>query len=231
MEALDLLANNIANSSTPGYKADRESYNLYMSAEAAAEATGFSVRSPLVEHQWIDLSQGSIKATGNSSDVAISGSGFLLAESPNGVLLSRGGTLQVSAAGKLTTQDGYELVTVGPQRIKAEAGRAIEIDNAGVVRQEGNILGQLKLVETPPAGELTRRDGVYMMLDTRRMGELKPSAAEVRQGHLESSNIAPAEAATRLIGILRQFESLQKAIQLGGEMNRRAVEEVAKIHP
>jgi flagellar basal body rod protein FlgG len=70
-----------------------------------------------------------------------------------------------------------------------------------------------------------------MMLDTRRMGELKPSAAEVRQGHLESSNIAPAEAATRLIGILRQFESLQKAIQLGGEMNRRAVEEVAKIHP
>ena len=51
MDALDLLANNMANSSTPGYKADRESYNLYMSAEAAAEATGLSVRSPLVESQ------------------------------------------------------------------------------------------------------------------------------------------------------------------------------------
>lgn len=231
MDALDLLANNMANSSTPGYKADRESYSLYMSAEAAAEATGLSVRSPLVERQWIDLSQGSIKATGNSADVAISGSGFLLAESPDGVLLSRGGTLRVSPEGRLTTQDGYELVTAEAPRIKAEPGRPIEIDNAGVVRQNGRVLGQLKVVETPPAGELKRRDGVYMMLDTRRIGELKPSAAEVRQGHLESPNMAPAESATRLIGILRQFESMQKAIQIGGDMNRRAVEEVAKIHP
>ncbi|MBA3974770.1 MAG: hypothetical protein C0504_11210 [Candidatus Solibacter sp.] len=231
MDALDLLANNMANSSTPGYKADRESYNLYMSAEAAAEATGFSVRSPLVERQWIDLSQGSLQPTGNSSDVAIEGSGFLLAESPGGVLLSRGGSLRVSAEGKLTTRDGYELVTVGAQRIKAEAGRPLEIDNAGVVRQEGQILGQLKLVEAPPAGELSRRDGVYLMLDTRRIGELKPATAEVRQGQLESPNMAPAETAARLIGILRQFESLQKAIQIGGEMSRRAVEEVAKVHP
>lgn len=231
MDALDLLANNIANSSTPGYKADRESYNLYMSAEAAEAATGLSVRSPLVERQWIDLGQGTLQATGNSSDVALSGSGFFLAESPNGVLLSRGGTLRVSAEGQLTTQDGYELVTVGRQRIKAEPGQPLEIDNAGVVRQDGAILGQLKLVEAPPAGELSRRDGVYMMLDTRRIGELKPTAAEVRQGHLESSNTGPAETAVRLVGILRQFESLQKAFQIGGEMNRRAVEEVAKIHP
>jgi flagellar basal body rod protein FlgG len=231
MEALDLLANNIANSSTPGYKADRESYNLYMSAEAAAEATGFSVRSPLVERQWIDLSQGTLRATGSSMDVAISGRGFFMAESPNGTLLSRGGTLKVSGDGKLTTQDGYELVTVGPQRIKADPERPLEIDNAGVVRQDGGVLGQLRLVEPPPAGELVRRDGVYMMLDTRRIGELGRSGAEVRQGHLESSNTGPAETATRLIGVLRQFESLQKAIQIGGEMNRRAVEEVAKIHP
>jgi flagellar basal body rod protein FlgG len=231
MDALDLLANNMANSSTPGYKADRESYNLYMSAEAAAEATGLSVRSPLVESQWIDLSQGALRSTGNSSDVAISGSGFLLAEGPNGVLLSRGGMLRVSSDGKLTTQDGYELVTVEDRRIKAEPGRPLEIDKAGVVRQEGAILGQLKLVEAPPASELARRDGVYMMLDTRRVGELKPASAEVRQGHVESSNTGPAVTAARLIGILRQFESLQKAIQIGGEMNRRAVEEVAKIHP
>ena len=65
MDALDLLSNNLANTSTAGYKADRESYNLYMSAEAAEEATGLSVRSPLVERQWIDFSQGSLQSTGN----------------------------------------------------------------------------------------------------------------------------------------------------------------------
>ncbi len=230
MDALDLLSNNLANTSTPGYKADRESYNLYMSAEAAEEATGLSVRSPLVESQWIDFSQGSLQSTGNANDLAISGKGFFMVEGPQGTLLTRGGPISIDKEGKLTTREGYEFVTVEPRRIRADALMPIEIDSAGVVRQGGQSLGQLKLVESPEPAELSRREGVYMSLDTRQAGELKTAAAEVKQGHIEASNIGPAEAAVRLVNILRQFETLQKAIQIGGEMNRRAVEEVAKVH-
>jgi flagellar basal body rod protein FlgG len=231
MDALDLLSNNLANTSTAGYKADRESYNLYMSAEAAQEATGLSVRSPLVERQWIDFSQGSLQSTGNATDLAISGKGFFLVEGPQGTLLTRGGPISINKEGKLTTREGYEFVTVEPRRIRADALMPVEIDSSGVVRQAGQSLGQIKLVESPEPAGLSRREGVYMALDTRQAGQLKTAAAEVKQGHIEASNIGPAEAAVRLVNILRQFETLQKAIQIGGEMNRRAVEEVAKVHP
>lgn len=230
MEALDLLSNNLANTSTAGYKADRESYNLYMSAEAAEEATGLSVRSPLVERQWIDLNQGSLKSTGDSSHLALSGEGFFLVDGPDGQLLTRGGQFKVTSDGKFTTTEGYEFATVDPRRIKADPLLPVEIDSSGVVRQSGVSLGQLRLVEATEPANLSRREGVYMSLDMRQAGATKASTAEVKQGHTEASNIGPAEAAVRLVNILRQFETLQKAVQIGGDMNRRAVEEVARIH-
>ncbi len=230
MEALDLLSNNLANTSTAGYKADRESYNLYISPEAAKEATGLSVRSPLVERQWIDLNQGSLQATRDPSHLALSGRGFFVVDGPQGQLLTRGGQFMVSAEGRLTTREGYEFATVDPGRIKADPLLPVEIDSSGVVRQSGVALGQLRLVDAAEPAALSRREGVYMSLDLRQAGTTKPSVAEVKQGHLEASNIGPAEAAVRLVNILRQFETLQKAVQIGGDMNRRAVEEVAKIH-
>jgi flagellar basal body rod protein FlgG len=230
MEALDLLSNNLANTSTSGYKADRESYNLYMSAEAAEEATGLRARSPLVESQWIDLSQGSLKSTGEATDLALSGKGFFLVDGPQGQLLTRGGQIAIAKDGKLTTREGYEFATVEPRRIKADPLLPIEIDSAGMVRQSGEMLGQLRLVDTADPSALSRREGVYMALDTRQTTALTNSSTEVKQGHVETSNIGPAEAAVRLVNILRQFETLQKAVQIGGEMNRRAIEEVAKTH-
>jgi flagellar basal-body rod protein FlgF len=230
MDALDLLSNNLANTSPPGFKADRESYNLYMSAEAAEAATGLSSRSPLVERQWLDLSQGSLQSTGNAKDLSISGSGFFLVDGPDGALLTRGGAFSINKDGRMTTREGYQFATVEPRRFRADPSRPVEVDTSGVVRQDGQPLGQLKVVEAPDPASLSRRDGVYMSLDLRQVAQLKQTNAEVRQGHLESSNLGPAEAAVRLVGILRQFETLQRALQIGSEMNRRAVEEVARVH-
>ena len=74
MESLDMLANNIANASTGGYKADREFYNLYTSPEAAGDDSLSTM--PLIERPWVDHSQGILHTTGNALDVAISGKGF-----------------------------------------------------------------------------------------------------------------------------------------------------------
>src|SRR5271165_4333912 len=82
MDSLDLLANNMANSSTGGYKADREFYSLYMAPEA--QASGSSTTMPVVERPWTDLSQGLLTNTGNALDVALSGKGFFTVSGPNG---------------------------------------------------------------------------------------------------------------------------------------------------
>ncbi|MGH9721652.1 MAG: flagellar hook-basal body complex protein, partial [Bryobacteraceae bacterium] len=88
IESLEMLANNLSNAATSGYKADREFYGLYMSANAASSAGGESAasRMPEVERNWIDFSQGLLKETNNPLDLALEGKGFFVADSPTGPL-------------------------------------------------------------------------------------------------------------------------------------------------
>src|ERR1051325_1475953 len=106
MESLDLLANNIANTSTEGYKADREFYTLYTAPEAESDPTASM---PLIERPWIDFSQGTLHATGNPLDLALSGKGFFAVNGPSGVLYTRNGNFRLSASGVLETAEGYPL--------------------------------------------------------------------------------------------------------------------------
>ena len=230
LEALDLLANNMANASSAGYKADRESYLTYASQEAAAPAQGPPPHSPVVEGKWTDLTQGSLTQTGNPLDLALSGPGFLVARGPAGPLLLRGGTLQIDKSGRLTTPEGYELEAKDPQRpIRADPLLPVQIAPDGTVLQNQLPIGQLKITSAPAPEALAKRQGLYFSLDARTLNALPPGQAELRQGALESSNLGPAEAAVRLVNVLRQFETLQKAMQLGSEMNRKAVDEIARI--
>ncbi len=235
LEALDLLANNLANSSTPGFKADREAYTLYLgddSLDASLSGTGLAqVTAPLIESHRTDFSQGTLTDTHSPSDLALSGDGFFVVDGPNGPLLTRSGNLRVSRDGKLTTPEGYEFNTVEPRRIRLDPLRPYSVDPDGTVRQDGAALGRLKLASLNTSAQPPRREGVYFSLDSRDLPSLASSRAEVLQGKLETANFSAPEAAVRLVAVLRQFESLQKAIQLGGDMSRKAVEEVARVNP
>jgi len=227
LEALDLLANNISNAGTAGYKSDQEFYNLYTSADAETQTT-----LPDVQRNWTDFSQGMVKDTGNPLDVALSGHGFLTADSPGGPLYTRNGSLRMSTAGVLETADGYPLRANTPSgHIQARLGAGdLQIQKDGSVIQDGQSLGTLALTDWTKPEVLEKQGGTYFRLMD---SSLKPEAAkgvEVLQGKLESSNAGPAEAAVRLVGVLRQFEMLQKAVSLGAEMNRKAVEDVARVN-
>jgi flagellar basal-body rod protein FlgF len=228
IEALDLLANNISNTGTTGYKADREFYNLYTGAEAESQTT-----LPNVERNWIDFSQGMLKETGNPFDVGLAGRGFLSADSPNGILYTRNGSLRLSPAGVLVTADGYRVSANTPNgRIQATSGAeagTLVIQKDGSVLQGGQLLGQLTLTDWPKPETLEKQGGTYFRLVDSTLRPVAATGVEVYQGRLESSNTGPADAAVRLVGVLRQFEMLQKAVNLGAEMNRRAVEDVARL--
>ena len=101
MESLDLLANNLANSATSGYKSDQEFYGLFAADVASGAGDGPPSTMPVIERQWTDFSQGTLQVTGNSMDVAINGSGFLVVNGPSGPLYTRNGSLQVLASGQL----------------------------------------------------------------------------------------------------------------------------------
>jgi flagellar basal-body rod protein FlgF len=228
LEALDLLANNISNSGTAGYKADHEFYNLYASADAEGRSTV-----PDVERNWIDFSQGMVRETGNPLDVALAGRGFLAADSPGGILYTRNGALRLSKTGVLETVEGYAVrANTSNGHIQARLGPAagaLRIQKDGLVLQDGQALGSLTLADWPKPESLEKQSGAYFRLVDSTLKPAAATGAEVLQGQLESSNAGPAEAAVRLVGVLRQFEMLQKAVSLGAEMNKKAVEDVARV--
>lgn len=234
LEALDLAANNIANSATAGFKADWEAYTTYLGPDSEAAALTGTGRAqagaPVLERHKTDTRQGVLIDTANPSDLALSGSGYFLVEGAGGFLLTRAGRLRVAADGRLLTPEGYEFVTAEPRRIRADPSQPLTVDKDGTVSQNAVPLGRLRLVEAN-LEQTARKEGVYFLLDKAAMPALEPAHAEVLQAKIEASNVSAAEGGVRLIRILRQFEALQRAIQLGGEMGRRAVEEVAKVNP
>ncbi|MFZ5929173.1 MAG: flagellar hook-basal body protein [Acidobacteriota bacterium] len=233
LEALDLVANNLANAGTPGFKADWEAYSLYVgqeSRESALSGAGFEQASaPVLERHRTDPRQGVLVESSNPGDLALSGEGYFLLESPEGMLLTRAGRIRVAADGRLVSPEGHEYVTVEPRPIRANPALPIDVDKDGQVWQEGARLGRLRTVEAD-LDATARREGLYFSLDKASLATLKAARAEVHQGKFEASNVSPAGAGVRLIQVLRQFEAMQKAVQLGGEMNRRAVEDVARVN-
>ncbi len=222
MEALELLANNLANAATAGYKSDREFYALY----SAPESDGSSVL-PVIESRWTDFGQGTITPTGNPLDMALGTKGFFAVNGPAGPLYTRNGGFRI-AGGVLATAEGYAVRGADGRPIPVDGARAIEVSVDGTVRQDGLELGRIAVVDfASPQGLEKQGRNYFRSADT----PAPVASPEVRQGRLEASNVAVSEAAVQMIGIMRQFEMLQKAVALGSEMGRRAVDEVAKVGP
>lgn len=220
MESLDMLANNIANSGTVGFKTDQEFYSLY------------EKQLPVIQQQWIDLSQGMLTPTGNALDLALSGQGFFSLNTPKGVIYTRGGSFQVSKSNELQTAEGYTLrnklnnglpITVDP-------AQAVDITKDGTVQQNGQTVGQIEIGGVEDAARtLEKRGGTYFISAPQSFKpELNPDT-EIHQGVLEQSNVPVADSAVRLVSIMRQFEMLQKAMTVGVDMDKQAVEQVAKV--
>jgi flagellar basal-body rod protein FlgF len=228
MESLDLLANNIANTSTGGYKADREFYSLYVAPEAADNDPASTM--PLVERQWIDLSQGLVHPTGNPLDLALSGAGFFTVQGPNGPLYTRNGSFRLAPDGKLVTPDGYPVLGADGGALTLNAAGPVEISSDGSVRQNGNALGTIALADFADPNGLAKQGGSYFVADPAAKTAV-PAKASVDQGELEDSNASAAEGAGRLVAVMRQFEMMQKAVSIGNDMAKQAIEQVARVGP
>jgi flagellar basal-body rod protein FlgF len=223
IEALDILANNIANTSVPGFKMDREIYNLYRSPDASEDTT----TQPVLQKNWTDFAQGALGETGSALNLALEGAGFFVTNSPSGPLYTRTGVLKVSKEGYLVTPEGYTVQGQDSKPISLDPLLPVHVDVDGVVRQSDEEVNRLALVSFKDPRALAKRGSTYFSSQDRTAPD--PSSALVRQGQLEAANGQPSENAVRLISVMRQFESLQKALTLGLDMNRRAIEDVAKV--
>src|SRR5580693_8051989 len=209
MDTLDMLANNIANSATTGFKSDREFYDLY------------DQHLPGIKTQWTDFSQGSMVATGNPLNLALSGKGMFALNSPNGVVYSRTGDFRISKTNQIETPEGYTIRNLLDQGlpITVDPDQPIDISKDGTVSQSGQALGQIQVDSpdsTPQA--LSRLGNSYFMSGAGVPVSKASNSTEILQGEVEQSNVSVSESAVRLVGVMRQFEMLQKAMNISSDM-------------
>jgi flagellar basal-body rod protein FlgF len=220
MDTLDMLANNIANAGTTGFKSDREFYDLY------------DQHLPGVKTQWTDFSQGSMVATGNPLNLALSGHGMFALNSPNGVVYSRTGDFRISKTNQIETPEGYtvrNLLDLGAP-ITVDPAQPIDISKDGTVSQSGQSLGQIQIDSPDTAPQVLSKLGNSYFISGAGVPVSKASdSTEIFQGQVEQSNVSVSESAVKLVGVMRQFEMLQKAMNISSDMGKRAIEEVAKV--
>jgi len=227
IQSLDMLANNLANSTTAGYKLDREFYTAFGEAEAAS---GLGARLPAGDQRYTDFSQGTLDPTGSPMDFALQGKGFFSVNGPSGPLYTRNGSFRVSAQGVLTTTDGYAVRATGTQdgKIKLQSNAPIQVGDDGTVSQNGQAIGKMEIADFADPNALSKNGNSYFRPapDTKTV---PATGTTVVQGRLEGSNVVAAESAVRLVGVMRHFEMLQKAINISAQMGKQSIEQVARV--
>ncbi|MEM8983241.1 MAG: flagellar basal-body rod protein FlgF [Pseudomonadota bacterium] len=204
-----ITANNLANVSTPGFRAD-----LHAFSQRDVEGTGLPTRTnAVVDAYGIDLREGALQSTGRSLDVAINGEGyFAVATADGGEAYTRAGNFRVGSGGMLMTADGNPVVGEGgPVAVPPNETLLIGNDGTITVRTLGqgpealSVVDRLKLVRPPAESIVKGPDGLLRVAD----GEIAPAdaAVTVQSGVLESSNVNVADALVSMISLARQYES------------------------
>ncbi len=227
MQSLDLVANNLANSSTGGYKTDGEFFTLFTS-EAAGENESGPSAVPMIQRQWTDFAQGLLEPTNNPLDLGISGKGFYVVQGPSGPLYTRNGNFRFSTTGALVTSEGYSLLQQGGQPFRANTAQPLVVSRDGEITQSGGSIGRIQISDFRNPAGLTKYGSNYFV-NTTGEEPVDATGTQIYQGKIETSNVSASHGAVRIVGLSRQFEMMQKAIMISNDMGKKAIEEVAKV--
>jgi len=146
----------------------------------------------------------------------------------NGPLCTRNGSFQLSPSGVLVTSEGYTVQAVGGGAIQLQPNLPIEVAADGSIRQAGNAVATLEIDDFASSDALSKFGKTYF--EPSEAAGVRPAASvAVHQGSLEASNVEAPESSVRLVSLMRQFEMLQKAMNLSQQMGQQAIQEVAKV--
>ncbi|MEM1274934.1 MAG: flagellar hook-basal body complex protein [Pseudomonadota bacterium] len=215
---MDAIANNIANISTDGFR--RESM-VFAEVVDALTVEGGSLSQSAARVRMTDFSQGPLRQTGGTFDLAIEGDGFFMIEDSDQVALSRAGSFARNEVGELVTAEGRRVLDIGeaPILIPAEV-RSVSVGTDGTISADGAPIAQLGLVTVPDMTQLTRQESGLMVSDQ----QLEPAEnASVFQGFIEQSNVNPVWEITEMIKVQRAYEMGQAFLQSEDERIRQFI--------
>ncbi|MDI1363826.1 MAG: flagellar basal-body rod protein FlgF [bacterium] len=227
---LDIVANNIANANTTGFKTE----DLMVRTEAAKPAKTIGGSNPvkfvLDDGVTRDFTQGAMTKTGGDFDVAIEGKGFFKIQTAGGERYTRDGRFTTNPEGKLVTQLGAPVLDEGGSEILIDPKQGpVTIGTDGIVSQGALSVGKIGVVRPDDLSSLSK-DGDNLYRNTSNTTLQPATDAVVHQGMLEASNVQSVVQITKLIEVQRAYESMAKMMDNTAELTRSAVERLGKVN-
>ena len=243
---LDVISNNMANADTTGYKKQNvtsqsfdDEFAVRINDNNRDTTTKYGIGNMnlgvKIGETYYDFSQGSLRETGNTYDLALSGDGFFTIQTTNkqgetSIRYTRDGSFTVNTDGYLVTKDGDYVLDTNGERIQipgAQTAQNVAIDANGNITVDGQQIATLGIAafENPQA-LLAYGENMYEATDA---AGLQASTAAVNQGYLEMSNTNVIEEMVDMITITRAYEAGQKMIQTVDSTLQKAVNEIGKV--
>jgi flagellar basal-body rod protein FlgF len=231
---LDVVANNIANVNTAGYKADSSLFEEYL--QSGAHEDNFVGRDRSVSYvqdraTFRDFTQGASDQTKNPLDVAIDGGGFLVVQTAAGERYTRDGGLQMNSTGQLVTSAGNPVLGTSGPIIFQPADHDINIAQDGTITvlegtsKTDSIRGKLRLASFADAQKLLK-EGLNLYSGEGAQPDLKSS---VRQGFVEKSNVNGVAEMSRMIEVTRAYTQISTLLQQQSDLHKTAIEKLAEV--
>jgi len=234
---LDIVANNIANIDTTGFKADNAAFSEYIMPGASdGQFSGKDRRVSFVEDRatWIDFSPGALQRTGNPLDVAIDGKGYFSVQTPRGQRYTRNGSFEINASGQLVTSEGDQVLGTGGPITFQVTDHNVTIGPSGLITaRDGSGTasaqrGQLQIVSFDQPRQLQKDGGSTFMAPPTVNANPAPAGTRVVQGALEKSNVQPIVEMARMIEITRSYSDIAAILQQQGDMKRNSLQQLSQ---
>jgi flagellar basal-body rod protein FlgF len=234
---LDVIANNVANVNTAGFKADNSLFEEFLTS--GAHEDNFVGRDRGVSYvqdrgTYRDFSQGAADQTKNPLDVAIDGAGFLVVQTAAGERYTRDGGLQLNGQGQLVTSGGNPILGTAGPIVFQPTDHDINIAADGTITaQEGagrtdSPRGKLRLVSFPEAQKLLK-DGSNLYAAGEGLAPQPDPKSAVHQGFIEKSNVSGVAEMSRMIEVTRAYTQMSTLLQQESDLHKTAIEKLAEV--
>ncbi len=220
---MDVIANNIANSTTAGFRGQNLAFREFLSKpRGESEALSFVYDST----QYRNTDPGPVEFTGNQMDIMLEGPGFIGVAAPGGLGYTRAGNFQLSANGQLMTSGGDPVASTGGAAITIPPDSTeIKIDEKGIISNQDGQIGQIMISEfANPQTLKPNGNNVYRTTDAAQ-----PALnTRVKQGQVEGSNVKPVIEMNRMVETLRNFQNVQNILQTENERLRTVIQRLTR---
>jgi flagellar basal-body rod protein FlgG len=220
-QRFNLIANNLSNIHTAGFKKDVPVFSKILSRSTDVFGGGGNQSSVTV------FQQGDLQRTGNELNLAIEGEGFFKVQTPWGIRYTRNGNFALNQGGTLVDANGFPVMGRRDE-ISLRGGKTIQIQPNGAVQADGQEMDRIALVTFGDLRGMQKEGHTYFRAAEGQQ-EIEASAGQVVQGSLESANVNGIEEMIRLMDAQRSFEACQKVIQAQDELNGKAVNELGRV--